>query len=72
MLQELGIKRTDDSGVFCERCGADLTQPNALKFTMHADGICFHRNHFECTSCGAQMVQIFQREPDAAAVFGDE
>ena len=61
LINEYGIKRTEDGGVLCEKCGADLTQPNSTKFIYHADGRTRYTNGYECLKCGATVMQEFER-----------
>ena len=62
LISEYGIKRTEDGGMFCEKCGADLTQPNSSRFAYHADGRTCYKNGFVCVSCGAPLMQEYARE----------
>lgn len=64
---EIGIKRTEDGGIFCEQCGADLSKDGSARFTMHLDGTTFFENHFTCTACGASIVQRHERSAEDAA-----
>lgn len=66
MNKEYGIRRTDDGGIFCEKCGADLSKPNSAKFVGHIDGTKFYQNNFECVKCGAVMAQVCERDAEDA------
>ncbi len=59
-MTETGIKRTEQ-GVFCEKCGNDLSKNGSVRFTAHADGDKFYLNCYECTKCGAPITQEFER-----------
>lgn len=65
-MEEKGIKRTEDGGVFCERCGNDLTKGDSVKLMAHLDGASFYENHYACTACGAMIVQTVARAEDDA------
>jgi hypothetical protein len=65
-MEEKGIKRTEDGGVFCEACGNDLTKDGSARFIAHLDGATFWENRFTCTACGALITQQHARaEHDA-------
>lgn len=59
-MTETGIKRTEQ-GVFCEKCGNDLSKNGTVRFTAHADGDKFYSNYYECTKCGEPITQEFER-----------
>lgn len=69
---ETGIKRTEDGGIFCEACGADLSKDNSAIFAGHMDGTTFYTNIFTCAKCGAQLTQTHERDPEDAAYWKDE
>lgn len=64
---EIGIKRTDDGGVFCESCGNDLSDASAAKFVAHLDGKKFFEYQFSCVKCGEAIIQRFKRSKEDAA-----
>lgn len=64
-MEEKGIKRTEDGGVFCEACGNDLKGEGATKFVAHMDGSGFYTNVWECLKCGAVIEQTVERRKDA-------
>lgn len=70
-MSEVGIKRTDNGGIFCEACGNDLSVDGAARFTMHLDGKDFFENRFTCTKCGAVIIQRHQRSKEDAEWWGD-
>ena len=65
-VKEFGIRRTEDGGMFCEECGADLTIPNSACFAFHADGAKSYKNGFTCVKCGNLMTQEYDRDPEDA------
>ena len=71
-MKEAGIKRTEDGGVFCEKCGADLSADGSVKFTSHLDGTTFYENQYICTKCNAVITQTFERSSYDAEFWGDE
>jgi hypothetical protein len=66
-VTETGIKRTEDGGIFCEKCGNDLKQAGSTKFVAHMDGTKFFRNVFACTKCHACLTREFERTAEDAA-----
>lgn len=65
-MEEKGIKRTEDGGIYCEACGNDLSKDGNARFTAHLDGATFFENQFTCTACGAIMAQRHARAEDDA------
>lgn len=65
-MEEKGIKRTEDGGVFCERCGNDLSKGGSTRFIAHLDGARFYENRYACTNCGAMIAQTVARAEDDA------
>lgn len=59
-MEENGIKRTEN-GVFCEKCGNDLSAKGSHRLIAHLDGTDFYSYKFECLKCGAPIVQTFER-----------
>lgn len=70
-MKETGVKRTED-GIFCEKCGYNLSNDGSTKFLMHWDGVKEYGYRFQCTSCGAVIDQTFERTHDDAAWWGEE
>ena len=64
-MEEKGIKRTEDGGVFCEKCGNDLKSAGATKYVAHLDGAKCFTNVWECTKCSAVIQQTVARRKDA-------
>lgn len=69
-MREAGIKRTED-GVFCEKCGNNLSNEGSTKFIAHWDGTEEYGYEFECTHCGAVISQIHKRTKEDAAWWGE-
>lgn len=65
-MEEKGIKRTEDGGIFCEKCGNDLSKDGSARFAGHIDGTTFWANEFVCTACGATLTQTHARAEDDA------
>lgn len=68
---EIGIKRTEDGGIFCESCGNDLSVDGSAMFSMHLDGTTFFENRFTCSKCGATLVQRHERTAENRAWWED-
>lgn len=64
-VKETGIKRTEDGGVFCEHCGADLRGGGATKFIGHFDGAKSFVHLFECDACGGRLMQEHEYSVEA-------
>lgn len=71
-MEEKGIKRTEDGGVFCEKCGNDLLKDGSSTFTAHLDGTTFFTNQYTCNKCGSVLSQTHKRSAENAAWWGDE
>jgi transcription initiation factor IIE alpha subunit len=65
-MEEHGIRRTEDGGIFCEACGNDLSKDDSSRFAAHLDGTTFYENQFICTACGATLTQRRARAEDDA------
>ena len=61
IIEETGIRRTEDGGIFCEACGNDLSVNGSVKRIAHLDEITYYTNHYECTKCGAMISQAHER-----------
>lgn len=70
-MRETGIRRTEEGGIFCEKCGADISIPSSTKFAFHADGVKHYRNGFTCVNCGAMLTQEYERTPEDAAWWAE-
>lgn len=66
-VKETGIKRTEDGGIFCEKCNADLSKPKSTRFCFHLDGRKSFKNGFECVNCGAVLTREYERSAEDAA-----
>jgi len=69
-MTEIGVKRTEDGGIFCEACGNDLSVDGSAMFTAHLDGTTFYENQFICTKCGARISQRHERSAEDRAWWG--
>ena len=69
-MREIGIKRTED-GIFCEKCGYNLSNDGSIKFILHWDGAKEYGYKHECTHCGAVIEQIFERTKEDAEWWGE-
>ena len=71
-MTETGIRRTEDGGVFFEKCGSDLSADGSAMFSAHLDGIDFYENQFTCTECGAVLSQRYERTAEDKRWWGGE
>ena len=68
-MKETGIRRTEDGGIFCERCGNDLQKEGSARFMAHLDGTTFYANQFCCNRCNAVISQTYERSAEDAALW---
>lgn len=71
-MKETGIRRTEDGGVFCEKCGADLSKDGSVRFAAHLDGTTFYANQYLCNKCNAVISQTFERSNYDAEFWGED
>lgn len=69
-MKETGIKRTEDGGVFCEKCGNDLSKQGSATFSAHMDGKTCYTDVWTCNQCGAPISQTHERSKADAAWWG--
>lgn len=67
---ETGVKRTDDGGMFCESCGADLSSDDSVEVVCHWDGEKEYGYNFKCTKCGGAISLTLKRTEEEIALHG--
>lgn len=57
-MQEIGVERTLN-GVFCKKCGNELTKNGGLIFISYISGADFNGYKFACSKCREHIIQTF-------------
>ena len=63
-----GAIKKDDK-LYCEKCGADLSQDGSAKFVAHADVIDTYRYIYNCCKCGGCITMVYERDEEDKAYW---